>query len=71
MTGINPDAILSWLSHQYAAHNPGVSKYVWAGVAVAAGFLAASLGARLLSSVVRILFIAAGVLVAWRMLQGS
>lgn len=48
-----------------AAHLPGVSRPLLAGLAVAAGWLAGLLGARLLAALARVLLLAFGCLVAY------
>ncbi len=59
--------LLAQAATMATAHNPGVSRYLWALAILAAGFAAAALGGRVIAALVRVALIAAAVLVAAKM----
>lgn len=59
--------LLAQAATMATAHNPGVSRYVWAVAILLAGFAMAAVGGRVIALLVRVALVAAAVLVAARM----
>lgn len=59
-------ALVAQLAALAAAHNPGVSRWVWALAVLAAGFAVAAVGGRTIALLVRVALIVGAALVAAR-----